>query len=91
MKLSVVRENVRGPLPFASQAVFTMLEEAELKSMLERVVEQHPEVEVGSYPKWFDPEYKTKVTFDGRESSKVDAAVTTFVRLLPENMLVRVE
>lgn len=91
MKLAVVRAWVHGAESFISRAVFTKMDEGELKPLLDRVVEQHPRVEVGSYPKWFDPSYKTKVTFDGRSQADVEAASATFLALLPEGEPQRIE
>lgn len=83
MKLAVVREYLRGPEPFVSRAVFTKLDEATLKPVLDQVVATHENVEVGSYPKWFDESYKTKVTIDGRTQQCVDAALGQLLALLP--------
>jgi molybdenum cofactor synthesis domain-containing protein len=91
MKLSVVRERVRGPREFVSRAVFTHVEETRLKPLIDLVVEQHVEVEVGSYPKWFDSTYKTKITFDGRSEETVARAVTHFVSLVDPKELAKVE
>ena len=82
MKLAVLREHVRGPAPFFSESVFCSLEETGIKSMLDAVVERHPEVEVGSYPKWFDPTYKTRVTFDSRTATSAALAASEFKTLL---------
>jgi molybdenum cofactor synthesis domain-containing protein len=90
-KLNAVRKWVRGPRPFVSRAAFTTLEEADLKALLDAVVARHPNVEVGSYPRWFEPSYKTKITFDGRESEAVDSALADFVASLPAGGLVRSE
>jgi molybdenum cofactor synthesis domain-containing protein len=84
MKLALIRERVRGVEPFVSRAVFTQMEEADLKPILDEVVLGNPSVEVGSYPKWFDARYKTKVTFDARTEAEADAAVTAFLKRLPD-------
>jgi molybdenum cofactor synthesis domain-containing protein len=68
---------------FVSRAVYTQLDEGNLKPMLDRVVADFPDVDVGSYPKWMDPAYKTKLTFDGRDEARVVAARNAFVALLP--------
>ena len=91
MKLAVVREHLRGEQPFFTRAVFTKLDEAALKPLLDDVVAAHGEVDLGSYPKWFDDSYKTKVTFDGRREELVNAAFDAFVALLPAGANVRVE
>jgi len=84
MKLVVIRANVHGAFRFVSREVFTKMDEPDLKPLLDRVVAAHPDVDVGSYPKWFDTRYKTKITFDATDQEKLDAAVGEFLSLLPE-------
>jgi molybdenum cofactor synthesis domain-containing protein len=84
MKLAVIRASVRGPTNFYSREVFTKMDEPDLKPLLDRVVAAHPDVEVGSYPKWFDTRYKTKITFDATDEPKLEAAVREFLQNLPE-------
>ena len=84
MKLGVVRAKVRGASRFVTREVITKMDEPDLKPLLDRIVAAHPDVEIGSYPKWFDPRYKTKVTFDGTDEQKVVAAREDFVAQLPE-------
>lgn len=83
MKLVIVREHLVGPCRIVSRALFTHVEETELKPLLDRAVAQHPRVEIGSYPKWFDASYKTKVTFDGSVDGEVEAALAELMALLP--------
>jgi molybdenum cofactor synthesis domain-containing protein len=90
-KLATVRHWVRGPRPFVSRAVFTKMEEADVKLLLDAVVAAHADVEVGSYPRWFEPSYRTKVTFDGADQASVDQALQAFASGLPAGTLVRVE
>ena len=89
MKLAIVREHLVGPVQIVSRALFTHMEETELKPLLDRVVADHGEVEIGSYPKWFDPSYKTKVTFDGTREAAVEAAHAQLLALLPPEALAR--
>lgn len=84
MKLDIVEEHLAGDAPFVSRAVFTKLDEAELKPMLDIIVARHPSVEVGSYPRWKDPTYETKITFDGKDAEAVARAFEDFQRLLPD-------
>ncbi len=64
--------------------------ESRLAEVLSRVGGLHPDVEIGSYPKWREPRYRTKVTFDAHEPSRVAAAREAFVALLPEGTLAEV-
>jgi molybdenum cofactor synthesis domain-containing protein len=68
---------------FVSHAVYSKLDEGNLKPMLDRVVADFPDVSVGSYPKWTEAMYETKLTFDGRDESRVLSARDAFVALLP--------
>lgn len=90
-KLVVLRAWLRGPRPFVSRAVYLTLEEAELKPRIDTVVAEHPAVEIGSYPKWFDSAYKTKLTFDARAPEPVDAAVARLLDLVEPAAVQRVE
>jgi molybdenum cofactor synthesis domain-containing protein len=83
MKLDVVRDHLRGPAEFASRALYVQIDESDLKPLLDQIVEAHPTVEVGSYPKWFDSSYKTKVTFDAIDQGELLRAFEHLVSLLP--------
>ncbi len=83
MKLALLRDRLGGDAPFVSRSVYTKMDEGDLKPLLDRVVAAHPTVEVGSYPKWSDPSYRTKLTFDGQDGGLVESAVEEFLRLLP--------
>jgi molybdenum cofactor synthesis domain-containing protein len=83
MKLAVVRDRVKGATRFMTREVLTKIDEPDLKPLLDQVVANHPEVEVGSYPKWFDSRYKTKITFDATDEVKLESAVSEFLSLLP--------
>ena len=91
MKLESVRAYLTGARPFVSQAAFVNLEEVDLKERLDAVVTRHPDVEVGSYPKWRDPSYRTKVTFDARDRAAVERALADFLALVESSLVVRVE
>jgi molybdenum cofactor synthesis domain-containing protein len=83
-KLAILRSHLAGDsAPFVSRAVFTRMDEALLKPLLDEVVGRNPTVEVGSYPRWNDPEYETKVTFDGKDQPAVEQALQHFLKLLP--------
>lgn len=91
MKLPVVVSRITAGKPYISRAVYTQLEEGNLKPLLDAVVAAFPDVGVGSYPKWRDPTYKTKLTFDGRDEEKVIAATDAFIATLPAGEPQRVE
>jgi molybdenum cofactor synthesis domain-containing protein len=83
MKLPVVVSKIAPGPSFVSRAVYTKMDEGDLKPLLDRIVAAFPDVDVGSYPKWMDATYKTKLTFDGRDEGRVLAARDAFVATLP--------
>ncbi len=91
MKMAVVASELGGGVAFVSHAVYTTLDEGPLKPLLDRVVADHPGVEVGSYPKWREPRYRTKVTFDGLDEAPVLAARAALVALLPAETVVAID
>lgn len=86
LKLSAVRARLRklGAQAFVSYAVFTDMDEGHLKPLLDAVVARFPDVEVGSYPTWIGAPYRTKLTFDSCDASRVKEAADAFCATLPE-------
>ncbi len=91
-KLEGLRERLRGgDAPFVLRSVYTALDEGELKPSIDAVVERYPDVSVGSYPRWRDPEYSVRVTFDGRDAERVREAADAFAAMLAPGAVTRVE
>ncbi len=91
MKLPVIEARLGAGVAFVSHAVYTRMDEGDLKPLLDRVVRDFPDVEVGSYPKWSDPAYRTKLTFDGTDAAAVRRARDAFLATLPPGEPQRVE
>lgn len=91
MKLAVATAQLSGGTPFISRAVHTRIDEALLVPLLDAVVARFPQVEIGSYPKWADPDCRTMLTFDGLDADAVEAACRAFVEMLPEGEPCRVQ
>ena len=91
MKIPVIVSKLEHGRAFVSRAVYTKMDEGDLKPLLDAVVAAYPDVDVGSYPKWMDATYKTKLTFDGRDHARVDAARDDFVAKLPSGEPQKIE
>ena len=89
LKLLTARAWLRGPAPFVSRSLYLRTEEPLLKPLLDAVVARHPNVEVGSYPKWFDPTYRTLVTFDAGDAELAGAALEDLRALVSASDIVR--
>lgn len=90
-KLDALMPEIVGGTPFVSRAVFVRLDEGPLVKALDAVALEHPNVEVGSYPKWGDKTYRTKVTFDARDRASVDRALEAFLARVPKDEIVSIE
>jgi molybdenum cofactor synthesis domain-containing protein len=89
-KFPVVRERFRQE-PWHLRMIFTNLDEGVLKASLDRVVASFPDVQIGSYPKLTDPEYRVKLTLEGKDRVLVDRATDALLAELPAEEIVRVE
>lgn len=84
MKMKLVEAEIAPSAPLFSLSVLSTLDEGNLKPLLDRVVADHPQVEVGSYPRWTDPHARTKLTFDGGDRAACETARAAFVASLPD-------
>ncbi len=67
LKLADLHKRLDEGYEFHSQAVYTLCDEGEIASLLQRIADAFPGVMVGSYIKWRAEDYRTKLTFDGTE------------------------
>ncbi|MBK6515182.1 MAG: competence/damage-inducible protein A [Polyangiaceae bacterium] len=87
-KMVLLEQLIEPAEAFESVAVFSTLDEGNLKPYLDRVVAEHPSVDVGSYPRWTDPHVRTKLTFDARDKAACEAAARAFAESLPAEAIV---
>jgi molybdenum cofactor synthesis domain-containing protein len=82
-KFEMVRELFRAA-PIHARAVYSRVDEGPIAGALDEVVAEFPMVEVGSYPHLDTPDYRVKITLDGRDAAAVDAATERLVHRLGE-------
>ncbi|HVZ75139.1 MAG TPA: molybdopterin-binding protein [Polyangia bacterium] len=80
-KFEMVRELFRAT-PIHARAVYSREPEGPIAGALDEVVAAYPTVEIGSYPHLDQPEYRVKITLDGRDRDAVDAATAALVERL---------
>jgi molybdenum cofactor synthesis domain-containing protein len=73
-KFDSVRELFRAG-PIHSRSLYSRDGEGVIAAALDAVVEEFPTVAVGSYPRLDEPDYKVKITFDGRDRETVERAL----------------
>ena len=90
-KLRMLRDRIGSDAPYFTRSLYTKCDEGSIAALLEELGAEHPGVEIGSYPRWRDPEYRVKLTFDGKDEAEVDAALDACRDRLDADDIVRVE
>jgi len=89
-KFESIRERFRAR-PFHTRRIYCMAEEAQLAPHLDAVVAAHPNVSVGSYPRFDADDYRVIVTLESKELAEVGAAAADLVARLPRAVVVKTE
>jgi molybdenum cofactor synthesis domain-containing protein len=88
-KFASIKERFREA-PYFLKLVYTTSEEGLIAHELDRIVASYGSVAVGSYPSFSAPDYKVKVTIEGKDGTAVAAAADDLARALGA-AVVRVE
>lgn len=86
LKMGMVEQIVGRGVAFVSRAAFVGVEEGRIKHLIDACVGAHRDVEIGSYPRWSDKTWRTKITFDAQDEARIDAARRAFVASLPNDV-----
>ena len=89
-KFEALRERFREA-PFFLCSVFVSMGEGTLADHLNELLREHPQLLLGSYPEFSNPEYKVKVTLESKDRDYLETAVAALLGRLPKLSVVRVE
>lgn len=89
-KFDGLRERFRD-VPFYLASVFVNIGEGSLAEHLNAVLARHPELLLGSYPEFSNPDYKVKVTLESKDRSYMERALDDLLARLPPATIVRVQ
>ena len=89
-KFEALRERFRDE-PFHLKSVFVSMSEGTLADFLNELLRIYPELLLGSYPEFSNPDYKVKVTLESRDLAYLSKALDDFLGRLPPSAVVRVE
>jgi molybdenum cofactor synthesis domain-containing protein len=89
-KFDSLKERFRET-PFHLCCVYVSIGEGTLADHLNAVLAAHPDLMLGSYPEFANPEYKVKVTLESKDPAYLDSAVGSLLDRLPRDAVVRVE
>jgi len=77
--------------PFRLACVFLSAGEGAIAPILDRVARAHPAVEIGSYPRFDEADYRVKVTLEAKDVARVRAALAALLAELPPGSVIRAE
>ena len=89
-KFEALKERFRDA-PFFLTSVFINMGEGTLADYLNDLLRRHPDLLLGSYPEFSNPEYKVKVTLESKDRDLMERAVAELLSRLPTGSIVRVE
>jgi len=82
-KLHALSNYLPHSVTFTSLSLKLNCSENDVADVLEEVAHSFPDLFIGSYPRWNDPEYSVKVTVDGQHRERVDAAMRSLRERIP--------
>ncbi len=77
--------------PFRIGSVYLGVSEDSFAVSLHEVVQRHPDVDIGSYPRFDEADHRVLVTFEGKDPARVELAMRAFVAALPPGAVLRLE
>jgi FAD synthetase len=77
--------------PYFMRVIYTRAIESSIARYLNATLEAFPQLQLGSYPKLSDPEYRVRVTLESKDLSYVNRAFDHLVAQLPPETIVRTE
>ena len=88
-KFDALRERFRDR-PFHLKCVFVRIGEGTLAAHLNDLLVDFPDLMLGSYPEFSNPEYRVKVTLESRDDAYLEGALERFLARLPADAVVKV-
>lgn len=88
-KFEAIRERFREQ-PYHLRNVFVRIGEGTLADHLNELLHEYPDLMLGSYPEFSNPQYRVKVTLESKDRAYVDAALARLLDGLPEGAVVSV-
>jgi molybdenum cofactor synthesis domain-containing protein len=89
-KFAAIKHRFAGS-PYHLRVVYTRVYESAIAEPLNQTLAAFPQLQLGSYPKLNEPEYRVRVTLESKDREYVDRALAHLMRLLPPSAVVRTE
>jgi molybdenum cofactor synthesis domain-containing protein len=77
--------------PYYLRVLYTREVESAIAEFLNQTLALFPELQLGSYPKLNEPEYRVRITLESKDADYVERALAHLIGLLPPATVVRTE
>ncbi|GIX46306.1 MAG: molybdenum cofactor biosynthesis protein [Candidatus Tectimicrobiota bacterium] len=89
-KFAAIKERFRES-PYWGREVYVTVPESSIAHLLEALLAEFPELQLGSYPQLGHPDYRVKLTLESKDPDYVARACARLLALLPPSCVARVE
>jgi len=89
-KFESIRARFQG-VPFVLRRVYVRRRESDIAAELNALLQEFPELMLGSYPRIGDAEYRVLLTLESRDSGYVQRALDSLLVRLPQDAVHKVE
>jgi len=89
-KFDSIRSRFQG-VPFVLKRVYVRRKESDIAQELNALLEAHPELMLGSYPRIRETEYQVLLTLESRDAAYVMRALEALLARLPADAVLKVE
>ena len=88
-KFDSIKERFRD-LPYHARQVYISVAESDFSHLLDILVDEFPDLMLGSYPEVRNPEYRVKLTLESKQPAYLAQAYERLLALLPPDYIARV-
>jgi molybdenum cofactor synthesis domain-containing protein len=85
-KFDSIKERFRE-LPYHVRLVYVNARESDFAHVLDHIVQEFPELQLGSYPEVGNPHYRVKLTLESKEQPYLERAYMRLLALLPADTI----
>jgi molybdenum cofactor synthesis domain-containing protein len=89
-KFDSIRDRFAG-VPFVLRKIYVRENESEIADILNALLQEFPQLMLGSYPRIKEQDYRVLLTLESRDADYVDRATETLVSQLPANAIHKIE
>jgi FAD synthetase len=89
-KFDSIKERFRE-LPYHVRLVYVNARESDFAHLLDTVVQEFPELMLGSYPEVANPRYRVKLTLESKDPAYLERACARLLALFPADSIHQVE